>query len=56
MYIHLDLLEDKEVLEFRLDKFYKWVKEECQCVFVGGGVVVDGVLIRREGKKVYIEG
>lgn len=55
--IHLECLEQKELLEFRLDQLYKRLRSDDQSVrFSRRGIVVDGVRIYREDKNIILEG
>lgn len=61
LHIHLDSLDEKIVLEFRLDQFYKKLKQQkggvsLKCSFTGYGINIGGVLLYREGEEIILEG
>lgn len=56
LHIHLECLDDSEILEFRMELFYKLAKSKMNCLFTGDGISIEGVKLMRKGTEIVLEG
>jgi hypothetical protein len=56
LHIHLDCLEDKEILSFRLEKFYSTMRSRMRCRFIGAGIEIEGIKLYRVDNEIILEG
>lgn len=56
LHIHLDCIEDNEIMNFKMEKFYVAMRSKMKCKFIGSGIEIEGIKLYRKDNEIILEG